>query len=129
MWLPLLQVNVLADLKIFSIRSYCILFLTNRVNLHLSFLIVVSRDGCEYDTHISLSMVTCANKFEISSYNNLTGITLEECKAHCDQESDCKFFFRQDTYNFCISYSACDQTRGTTHIGSTYSKENCTGNM
>ena len=77
---------------------------------------------------------TCGSPYEINKDNrNKNGLGYEGCKKHCNDYNDCKFIFLFENENpnnpaDCLIYRACEPTRQTGFIGSTYSKEgNCPG--
>ena len=74
---------------------------------------------------------TCKGTYEVGKRNRQSFPTLEECKTSCNEDNDCKFIFYKDqTFENCMRYNACDQTRSTAAIGTTYSKERkCPGNI
>ena len=87
----------------------------------------------EYESCMSSLRKTCNGIYELGKSNRKSFPTLEECQTYCNEDNNCKFIFYKESKKSykenCIKYSACDQTRITTFIGTTYSKgKKCPGN-
>ena len=85
----------------------------------------------EYESCMTSARKTCKGIYEVGQNNRMSFPTLEECQTHCNENNNCKFIFYKTShmYENCLRYSACDQLRITSSIGTTYSKgRNCPGN-
>ena len=88
--------------------------------------------GSTYEPCMLSVKETCGSPYEINKDNrNQNGLGYEGCKNHCNNNNDCKFIFHFENPNKpadCLIYRACDTTRRTDFVGSTYSKDgNCPG--
>ena len=79
-----------------------------------------------YEKCRSLVNKTCDRKYEITPRKNFGAEPkLHDCESYCNEDDDCKFFYKFNDANvkICLRYRSCDTIRTATVEGSTYSKE------
>ena len=76
--------------------------------------------GDAYTVYFSAEKKTCKGTYQIG--DNVEGQSLERCEERCDEIDNCKFYFYTNN-NWCVLYSACNQTRTPGAEGSTFKKE------